>query len=323
MKRDLTVGILLWNSIDHLEDLYSSIANQDILDNFDLLIIDNGSKDASVDFSRKFFANKNVNVRIIENETNLGFCRGANQLIQETNTDYFLLLNSDVKFGKEFFKNILTNTKNSNDDVIGLIPKALYFYDEARINNFGNNFSPFGLWQGKFTDKIDHTSINTYECMGGLFISPIFKINMLKQIGGFIDEFGSYGEDFDVSYRSRIMGYKWIADSDSIIYHKFQASIKDNNVDRRKWYINGFRNAFYVLIINLQLINLIYVLPIFFARVLTRYNIYSFQNNYSFFETNTLFFKTFLRKSDFTWIKSRRRFVQDKRVISDFKVWKL
>jgi len=323
MKKDLTIGILLWNSISHLEDLYGSIVSQDVINDFQLLIIDNGSSDGSVSYSKAFFKDKDIDLRIIENPVNRGFCQGANQLIEETNSEYFILLNSDVKFESDYFESLLSNIKKSDSEVIGLIPKALYFYDEARINNFGNNFSPFSLWQGEYTDKIDEASISTYECMGGLFISPIFKVNLLKEIGGFIDEFGSYGEDFDVSYRARIMGYKWIADSDSIIYHKFQASIKDNNVDRRKWYINGFRNAFYVLIINLQLLNLIYVLPIFFARILTRYNIYSHQNNYNFFETNSLFFKTFLRKADFTWIKSWRRFVQDKRVISDFKVWKL
>lgn len=322
MKTDLTVGILLWNSINHLEDLYSSIANQDISDNFKLLIIDNGSKDSSVKFTENFFGKCNFEIEIIENETNLGFCRGANQLIEKTNTDYFLLLNSDVKFGADYFRILLDNIKKSDKDVIGSIPKALYFYDEKRINNFGNHFSPFGLWQGKHTEAIDNESIISYECTGGLFISPIFKIDVLKRIGGFINEFGSYGEDFDVSYRARVMGYKWIADSEGIIFHKYQASIRDNNVDRRLWYINGFRNAFYVLLINFKTVNLLYIIPIFFIRILLRYNIYSFKK-YNFFETNILFFKRFFKGSDMDWVRKYRKFVQSHRKVGDFKIWRI
>ncbi|WP_299244491.1 glycosyltransferase family 2 protein [uncultured Aquimarina sp.] len=323
MKKELTIGILLWNSRDHLEDLYSSIAIQSIINDISVLIVDNGSSDSCVEYTKAFFKDKNIDFRLIENKTNLGFCKGANQLIDAISSEYFILLNSDVKFEEKYFEVLLTALKESDSKTIGAIPKALYFYDEERINNFGNDFSPFKLWQGVYTDKLDESIIKDYECTGGLFISPIFKTDLLKSIGCFIPEFGSYGEDFDVSYRSRVLGYKWLAISDAIIYHKFQASIKDNNVDRRKWFINGFRNAFYVLLINFQLLNLIYVIPIFFARIILRYNIYSFQNNYSFIKTNVYFVKSFFRKSDYKWVKQYRKKVQSKRQLSDIEIWKI
>ena len=58
-----------------------------------VIVADNGSKDLSIAYLRK----EHPAVRIIEIKQNLGFAGGYNFALKEVNTDYFVIINSDVQ----------------------------------------------------------------------------------------------------------------------------------------------------------------------------------------------------------------------------------
>src|SRR5215471_20597114 len=90
----VAVLILTWNRVDELVPCLESFVCNDYAA-CDVVVIDNGSEDESVETVRRDFPS----VLLIENGKNLGFCRGNNVGLRwalERGYDYVMLLNSDT-----------------------------------------------------------------------------------------------------------------------------------------------------------------------------------------------------------------------------------
>src|SRR5437868_13727935 len=91
----VAVLVLTWNRVDELVPCLESFACNDYQP-CDVVVMDNGSEDDTVATVQRDFPS----VRLIENGTNLGFCRGNNVGMKwalEHGYDYVMLLNSDTK----------------------------------------------------------------------------------------------------------------------------------------------------------------------------------------------------------------------------------
>jgi len=91
----VAVLILTWNRVDELVPCLESFVCNDYRP-CDVVVIDNGSEDESVPTVQRDFPW----VKLIQNGTNLGFCRGNNVGLKwavEQGYDYVMLLNSDTK----------------------------------------------------------------------------------------------------------------------------------------------------------------------------------------------------------------------------------
>ena len=64
-------------------------------DDLEIIVVDNGSKDGSVEMLREEFPS----LHRIENAQNLGFSRATNQAFEQATADYVLMLNSDTVVG--------------------------------------------------------------------------------------------------------------------------------------------------------------------------------------------------------------------------------
>lgn len=87
----LTVFMPVYNREKYLKDSISSVLNQDFKD-FELLIIDDGSTDSSIDIIKSFKDNR---IRLLKNETNKGVVFTRNRGLEEAKGEYILLLDSD------------------------------------------------------------------------------------------------------------------------------------------------------------------------------------------------------------------------------------
>jgi N-acetylglucosaminyl-diphospho-decaprenol L-rhamnosyltransferase len=75
-------------TIKALKSLYASTGDIEL----EVVVIDNASKDHSVELIKKTFPN----IALIENEVNVGFGRANNQALGLLNGEYVLLLNTDA-----------------------------------------------------------------------------------------------------------------------------------------------------------------------------------------------------------------------------------
>lgn len=115
----ISIIVLSYNHEKYIRDCLMSILQQSY-NNIELIIIDNGSSDGTVNVIDEILPhliNKYENVSFVKNEYNLGITKGFNQGIKKCKGDYIKLLASDDALTEDGL-DILTNlVENSTADI--------------------------------------------------------------------------------------------------------------------------------------------------------------------------------------------------------------
>ena len=90
----VTISLVTWNGLRWLPGCLDSVAAQ-TLDDYELLVLDNGSDDGSSDWLEERAA-ADERIRSSAPPTNLGYARGHNRNIEAARGEAVLLLNQDV-----------------------------------------------------------------------------------------------------------------------------------------------------------------------------------------------------------------------------------
>ncbi len=90
----VSIIMLTLNELDHTEKCLASIEAH-TPEPHELIIVDNGSTDGTVEFLRRYLA-EHDHVRVVANSTNRGFAAGNNQGLSLAEGEYVLLLNNDT-----------------------------------------------------------------------------------------------------------------------------------------------------------------------------------------------------------------------------------
>lgn len=223
----LSIVIICWNDLrvigNCLRSIYSGIQSNE----FEVLVSDNGSSDGSVDFIRKSYPK----VCILQNSANLGFAKGNNAGIRESQGQYILILNPDtivhegsleklVEFADRHpeagaFGCRVLNPDGSYQVSARLFPTiwrswlaALYLRRLASVSNiFAMDVYPG--WRGDSERPVDWQS--------GCCV--MFRGNLLKQLGNFDEQFFYHFEEVDLCRRVRSAGYSILFTPEATITH--------------------------------------------------------------------------------------------------------
>src|SRR5207249_1939832 len=90
----LSVVILCWNDWSVIKDALQSIFDTTRNLDYEVIVSDNGSTNGTIGSIRQTFHQPNL--RIVENNANLGFARGNNAGIAQASGEYILILNPDT-----------------------------------------------------------------------------------------------------------------------------------------------------------------------------------------------------------------------------------
>ncbi len=93
-KIDLTISVVSYDAKELLKNCLSSIYQYTRGIKFEVILVDNGSTDGSIEMLKEEFPQ----VKLIENRENLGFARANNQAIKKSKGKYLLLFNPDTIF---------------------------------------------------------------------------------------------------------------------------------------------------------------------------------------------------------------------------------
>ena len=122
-KVKLAFVILNFGTYAETTDCVSSIVEHIDIDDYKIVIVDNGSKDDSLERLQKKYWN-NERIDVISTGDNLGFAQGNNVGIKYVNEnyspDFVVVLNSDIElFQDELYARLLTEYKHSHFGVWG------------------------------------------------------------------------------------------------------------------------------------------------------------------------------------------------------------
>lgn len=265
----VSIIILNWKTPQLTFHCLRSLKNI-IYKNYKIIIINNGEY---ITHSSLKKTNKRV-IKVIENSSNNGFCKGVNQGIKYCFkiSDYILLLNNDTEVSKNFLSTLVQALKK--DKSVG-IAGSLIFYLNKKLIWFGGgkidfNNGPFvNIDQGQRNSSI-FKSTNTDFVSG---CCMLIKKDVIQKIGLFDEEYQSYVEDIAYCLKASNAGYKILFVPESKIYHAVSSNT-GGEVNPTKQYLisrnlcvfaaktlkNNTRIKFLFLILKTQLTKLIYYL---------------------------------------------------------------
>ncbi len=216
--------ILSWNTCDLLEACLKSIRNTCYEESYELVIIDNGSTDGSVEWLRT-----QSDITLIENHTNHGFAGGCNQGIQKATSGYdIFLLNSDTEM---MFNSLFTLRMGlySSSKIGAAGAVSNFVHPSQRIDEACTSI----LAGKKYAYKHNLPSLSALEYQDWLVgFAELIKRPVIDQLHGFDEDYpvGNY-EDNDLGFRILKSGYRNVCCHNSFIYHWGHASFKKNNID--------------------------------------------------------------------------------------------
>ncbi len=231
---DISIVIVNWNTKDLLIDCLRSLNEQKGNFQKEVIVVDNGSIDGSQRAVRKTFPE----VKIIENNANLGFAKANNIGMKASTGRYLCLVNSDVKVLDGCLCRLMHHM--DQDTSIGIIgPKILWpdmsLQDSCRKfpslwNNvceflhFNRLFPKSDFFSGEHMMFFDHMSIRNVEGLVGCFL--MIRRNALEIIGLFDEQFFIYSEETDLCKRFFEKSWKIIffPDARAIHYGRISSS---------------------------------------------------------------------------------------------------
>jgi GT2 family glycosyltransferase len=222
----VAVVVLNWNGITDTLDCLDSLQQQ-TYKNYQIVVIDNGSVDNSVQLLKEYIENyPDTPIHLICNPSNLGFAGGVNTGIHyalKHEFDYIALLNNDATVEPSWLNELILASK---PEKIGIVTGLLLHEDGKTIDSTGDWYSKWGLPFPR--NRNDHTnqapqSEYVFSASGG---ASLYKASLFKDIGVFDEDFFAYYEDTDMSFRTQLAGYKILYTPKAVAYHKQGATSK-------------------------------------------------------------------------------------------------
>jgi GT2 family glycosyltransferase len=270
----IAVSLVTWNGANFIRDCLDSLFAQTYKD-FSVLIIDNGSTDDTV----QIISERYPQLRVVKHKTNLGFAKAHNQAIHWTEGDYVLVLNQDIVLEPEFLNN-LVYFLDTNPEVGAVSGKLLKLQDKQKTNyidSLGLKISTKHQVVDIGAGEMDEAQYDAIEEVFGVSgAAPMYRRSALKSVqykNEFFDEdFFSYKEDVDLSYRLRYAGWKIYKVPLAVAYHNRSVVAPQNEMTLSKtfWHRRGksrfanfysYRNHLYLLMKNLPK-QMAYLLPV-------------------------------------------------------------
>jgi GT2 family glycosyltransferase len=223
----LSIVIICWNDWDVISTCLQSIFDGTHSISFEVIVSDNGSTDGSPERIRRTFPT----VRVIENGANLGFAKGNNVGIKACTGEYILILNPDTIVHNQILDRWIAfadsrpaagafgcrvlNPDGSYQISARPFPTvwrdsiaALYLRGLARISDAFISDKYIG-WHGEGEREIDWQS--------GCCV--MFRGALLKELGGFDEQFFYHFEEVDLCRRLWTAGYRILYTSQVSITH--------------------------------------------------------------------------------------------------------
>ena len=244
-----TVAILGYNSSPLLNSYLPSLLDYND-EGTKLLYIDNASTDNTLQILSTDFDE----VEVVKLKENHGYAGGYNLGLKEVDSEYIVLVNSDIRVTENWLTPLVA-FMDSHPDYAAAMPKILSdekpdeFEYAGASGGFldglsypycrGRMFETIEKDTGQYDEKIDVDWVS-----GAAFI---IRRQLFESLGGFDQSFFAHQEEIDLCWRIRRSGYRLAVIPTSTVYHLGGGTLAYNN--SRKVFLN-FRNNLLMILKN-------------------------------------------------------------------------
>jgi len=221
---DLSIIIVNWNTRKLLLDCLLSIYRDPPACSFETWVVDNGSKDGSCAAIKEDFPQ----VKLIENQENVGFAPANNQAIAQSQGRYVLLLNSDTIVLPSALQ-CLVEFMDKTPDAGAAGPRLLNPDRSLQISCFPTPTLQREMWRLLHLDRLkacgvypaiwwQKHEIRRVDAVQGACL--ILRQAALKHTGSLDPEYFMYTEEIDLCFRLKKAGWNlyWVPRAEVIHY---------------------------------------------------------------------------------------------------------
>lgn len=253
----VAVAILNYNGADHLKKFLPTLIQWSPLAS--VYVIDN----ASTDDSLKFLESQEA-VNIIQLKENHGFAEGYNLGLGQIDSEYFILLNSDVEVTENWIEPML-QFLDDQPQYVACQPKVLSYNNKDQFEHAGAaggfiDFLGYPFCRGRIlhqTEKDLGQYDDPIEVLWTSGACMMIRASTFRALGGFDIDFFAHMEEIDLCWRIHQENKKAMCLPQSVVYHVGGGTLKYGSSN--KTYLN-FRNSLIVLCKNLPFPHLVFVL---------------------------------------------------------------
>ncbi|MDM8553169.1 glycosyltransferase family 2 protein [Desulfococcaceae bacterium HSG7] len=202
-SRKLSVIIPNWNGMKYLPACLDALNSQTYND-FDVILVDNGSADQSVAYVKQNYPL----VKVHAFPVNKGFAAACNAGVSESGAQYIALLNTDTKPHPDWIRSLVSAIDAASPQVACLASKMLKMSQPDLIDDAGDILTwrggAFKRGHGQPATKYNKQEEVFAPCAG----AALYRRSVMNEIGGFDETFFAYLEDIDLGLRIRLAGYR-------------------------------------------------------------------------------------------------------------------
>lgn len=214
--RTVTVGLCVKNSERTVKDAVDSIISQDYShEKMEILVVDGGSRDATLDIVSSRISMTNIRSRICSDRgKGLGVARQI--VVDQACGNCIIYIGSDVILPKDFVRKQVDFMEN-NLQISAAMPQSEYNPQKNLVANIQN----------------------LLFCVSPNFSNgTIFRTQVLKEVNGFDIRIKGASEDRDIMFRIKKAGFRVVVNPEAIFYHGREETLRDVYT-RYSWYGYG------------------------------------------------------------------------------------
>ena len=214
-----SIVIATWNSAAHLSRCLESLRIQ-TYKNFEIIIVDNGSSDGSVDKIKDNHPELNICIKKLGSNT--GFATANNIGARFSRGKWIALLNADAFPEPGWLENLLKATEQH--------PHAFFASRQIQANapnlldGEGDAYHISGLaWRRNYGLPLQKKD-EIEEIFSPCAAAALYPRQAFLDVGGFDEDYFAYHEDVDLGFRLRLQGFRCYYVPQAIVYHVGSAS---------------------------------------------------------------------------------------------------
>ncbi len=215
----------------------------------EVIVADNGSTDNSVEWMKKNYPQ----IRLLQSTKNEGYAGGYNTALAQVDTEYYVLMNSDIEPKANWLNGLMTYMQD-NPTVAAAQPYILAYDNPTKFEyagaagGFWDNYG-FPFCRGRLFDTVEE-NFNQYPTSLVNWASGACLVVRAKaywEVGGLDADFFAHMEEIDFCWRLQRTGYQVAAIATSEVLHVGGGTLPQGNP--QKTYLN-FRNNLILLYKN-------------------------------------------------------------------------
>lgn len=218
---DMSIVLVCWNNREYLDPCLKSLYECGLNSSFDVIVVDNGSTDGS----QQMLEEKYPDVKLIQNDGNVGLAKASNQGIEATNGKYVLLLNNDTIVNRNAL-DVLVEFLDAHPEAGAAGGKLLnadgsFQSGYAYFPNLWQEFLVmtsigYSLWRG-YPRHGDSPEVKAAGWLSSACL--LVRRTALDQVGLLDESYFIYGDEADLQYRLNKAGWKVYYLPSSTIIH--------------------------------------------------------------------------------------------------------